>query len=660
MKHIIIGTAGHIDHGKTSLIKMLTGIDCDTHKEEKARGITINLGFSHIDLPSGVSAGIIDVPGHKDFINTMVGGACGIDLVLLVIAADSGMMPQTIEHINIITALGIKNGVVALTKTDLVDDELAEMAAYEINEFLKNTSLRNAAVIPVSSHSGLGKDELIAAIDRQVAPIEVTEIGSLFRMYIDRIFTVKGFGCVVTGSVISGSVSVGHDVYLLPGDKQKLRVRSIERHGKSVNTVEKGDRAAINLIGLKQEDFQRGMLISSRPIETTKMADAYISTFESADELTLWTHVTFISGTFECQAKMHLLNRDIVTGGQDGIVQLHFNKPAVLLNRDRFILRTSSADKTLGGGYIIDAYPLHHRKRTPELIEMLESLCINILTDSATSESISMLLNKEFRPFSIDEISTRIGKNKDEVLNEIKFNSGSYVVYDNNGNNIFISEKCESSIKTKILKSLEEHHEKNPVLPEGLETGELMGKVGLSKVKTGKTYLELFLEKLRKENITDRYKNTWIIAGHEPKLDEKTLQKIEWLEKRILDFGDEKPVISDIEEDGLTQGISKASIRLYLTYLANKGRIRFFDDDIIHTSIVDSCRIRILSVLKQKPGGIGIPEYKQILLGTKKQRALLGEIFEAEKLIRFNHGEDIETTIHITEKGKEYIDAHLS
>jgi selenocysteine-specific elongation factor len=534
MKHIIIGTAGHIDHGKTSLIKMLTGIDCDTHKEEKARGITINLGFSHIDLPSGVSAGIIDVPGHKDFINTMVGGACGIDLVLLVIAADSGMMPQTIEHINIITALGINKGVVALTKTDLVDDELAEMAQYEITDYLKSTSLKNVPVVGVSAQTGKGKDELTAAIDKQVAEIEEKERESIFRMYIDRIFTVKGFGCVVTGSVLSGSVSVGNDVFLLPGDRQKLRVRSIERHGRAVEQVEKGDRAAINLIGLKQDDFQRGMLLSNRVLETTEMVDAYITTFDNSSELTLWSHVTFISGTFECQAKMHLLNKDIVAGGQDGIMQLHLSKPAVLKNRDRFIIRTSSADMTIGGGFIIDSSPLHHRKRSTGLTETLESLCINILTDAGTSENIGMLLNREFRPFTIDEVSSKLGKTKDEVQNEIRENQGMFVVYENSSNSVFISEKCESSIQTKILRSLEEHHDKNPVLPEGLETGELMGKLGLSKVKTGKIYLELLLEKLKDKNLTDRYKSTWIIKGHVPDLMKKRFRKLNGWKKRSL------------------------------------------------------------------------------------------------------------------------------
>ncbi len=363
MKHIIIGTAGHIDHGKTALIKAMTNIDCDTHKEEKIRGITINLGFSYLSLPNGESAGIIDVPGHKDFINTMVSGACGIDLVLLVIAADSGIMPQTVEHANIIKALGITKGIVALTKTDLVDDELIEMARYEISDFLDKTSIKDAEIIGVSSVTSSGIDKLINTIYKYIQEIEEKGSKGLFRMYIDRIFTVKGHGIVVTGSVLGGNIKIGQDIYLLPGINQKLRIRSIERHGQSVDGVIAGDRAAINLTGLKNEDFKRGMIISDRQLYETKLLDAAISLFETSPPLPLWSNIIFISGTFESQARMHLLDKENLNAGDEAIIQIHLSKPGILLNSDRFIIRNSSGDITLGGGYVIDAAPLHHKKR---------------------------------------------------------------------------------------------------------------------------------------------------------------------------------------------------------------------------------------------------------------------------------------------------------
>jgi len=654
MKHLIIGTAGHIDHGKTSLIRMLTGIECDTHKEEKARGITINLGFAHIQLPSGETAGIIDVPGHKDFINTMVGGACGIDLVLLVIACDSGIMPQTVEHINIITALGINKGVVALTKTDLVDEEMVELAQFEITDYLKHTSLRNAPVVGVSAHTGSGKEDLVKALESEIAKIERSENNELFRMYIDRIFSVKGFGSVVTGSVLGGMVSVGKDVYLLPGSKQKLRIRSIERHGESVDSVEKGDRAAINIIGLKHEDFERGMLICDKQSDQTEMIDAYINLFDNVPSLPVWSNITFISGTYEVSARMHLLNKDVIDGGKDGIVQIHLNKPTILLNRDRFIIRNSSADLTLGGGYIIDSQPLHHRKRTPQLIEELENLSVNIISGNSTGESIGMILKREFRPFTIDEIADKLNISREVIRIEMTDNHGSFLMYEVNGNEIFIADQCESSFIKKIERAIKEHHDKNPILPEGLESSELLGKLGLANTKTGKTYLELLLEKLKKLEIIDNYHQTWIIKGFEPRFDKRTLEQIQWVEDSIRAFDDEKPVMADVEASALEKGMTKQKLKLYLSYLVKTHKIIFFKNEYVHAEIADKFRMQLLQALMEKPEGINILQYKDAMLCTKRMRALLGEMFNQEQFINFIHGENIETRIEITQKGKDY------
>jgi selenocysteine-specific elongation factor len=660
MKHLIIGTAGHIDHGKTSLIKMLTGIDCDTHKEEKARGITINLGFSHLELPSGESVGIIDVPGHKDFINTMVGGACGIDMVLLVIAADSGIMPQTAEHLNIITTLGITKGVIALTKTDLVDDELIEIAKYEITDFLKNTSLKNAPIIGISSHTGQGKEELISAIENTISDFEERESGNLFRMYIDRIFTVRGLGSVVTGSVLGGRISTGNEVFLLPGDKQKLRIRSIERHGKPVEQVIKGDRAAINLIGLKNEDFERGMLISNKQLDSTIMADAYINLFATGQGLSLWSNVTFLSGSFESTARMHLLNKDKLSAGEDAIVQLHFNKPAILVNRDKFIIRNSSDDISLGGGYIIDASPLHHRRRSQELTESLTELCVNILTDKSSSENIKLILNREFRPFDLDEICNKLNINREEIQKEIIENKSSYEVYENSGSSILISKKFDDAFAAKIIKNLEEYHSKNQIFAEGLELTEILGKSGLSKIKSGKIYLELLLNKMKGSGIIENLNKTWIIKGHKPQIDTKTESEINWLEQVLLSYSDEKPVLSEIEEKAIADGINKSGIKTCISYLASKGKIKIFGSEIIHTTILNKNKILLLKHLSNKENGIDIPEYKELIPGTKKFRGLLSDIFEAEKLIQFIKDSANESRLIITPKGKEFLDANLS
>jgi selenocysteine-specific elongation factor len=655
-----MGTAGHVDHGKTSLVKALTNIDCDTHKEEKARGITINLGFSYLDLPNGDSLGIVDVPGHKDFINTMVGGACGIDFVLLVIAADSGIMPQTIEHINIISALGINRGVVALNKIDLVDEELAEMAREEISSYLENTSLRGIPVIGFSAITGAGKVDLINAIQMVSEQVPTKDMGSLFRMYIDRIFSVKGFGSVVTGSVLSGGVGVGQEIYLLPGDNPKLRVRSIERHSKSIDTAVVGDRAAINLIGLKNEDFTKGMIIANKQLSETSMIDANVSLFQSSESLPLWSNITFISGTFESQARMHLLNTDTLMPGEDAIVQIHLNKPGVLLGKDKFIIRNTSADFTLGGGFIIDSSPLHHRKRTPKLVEYLTDLSNNILSENSITELVAIELKKELRPFTPDEIADRLNLSREELESQLVGNKYRYKVFKSAESDILIDSGHCNAFKDKILKVLTEYHSKNPVLPNGMDVNELQGKFGLSKLKIGKSFIELVLLEMVIDEIVEKQRETYIIKGHKPKINQQTRNEIDWLEEEILRYDMEKPVISEIEEKAVENRIQKTKLKLYLSYLAGEGKIQFYQNDFLHTAIIKRVKPVLLKTLSENDNGIDIPEFKELVGGTKRFRALLTDILEAEKVIALKKGNEVETRVCITPLGKKQLNENIS
>ncbi len=660
MKHLIMGTAGHVDHGKTSLVKALTHIDCDTHKEEKARGITINLGFSYLDLPKGESIGIVDVPGHKDFINTMVGGACGIDFVLLVIAADSGIMPQTIEHINIISALGISRGLVALTKIDLVDDELADMAREEIAGYLENTTLKGVPIVGFSAITGVGKDELIETIQSVSSNVPAKESGDLFRMYIDRIFTVKGFGSVVTGSVLSGSIAREQEVFLLPGDYPKLRVRSIERHAKPVETAIVGDRAAINLIGLKKEDFCKGMIVCSKQLPETTMVDATIKLFSNVDSLPLWSNVTLISGTYETQARMHLISTDSLMPGEVAIVQLHLSKPGVLLSKDKFIFRNTSADLTLGGGYIIDTSPLHHRKRTPKLIEYLQSLSTSIVTQESTSELVSIELRKEMRPFFPDEIADRLHLTNDEVKSRIKDGHQKFLVYESPQGQILIDAIHSSAFESKALRIVNDFHAKNPILPNGVDLNEIIGKLGLSKYKSGKAYLESFLEKLILDGKLEKHINTYIIKGHRPKINPQIQDEIEWLENEILKYEMEKPVLTEIEERAADVKMQKSKLKLYLSYLAGEGKIQFYQSDFLHTRDINKVKPMLLDKLASAENGIDIPAFKELVGGTKRFRALLTDILEAQKIIVLKKGVEVETRVHITPIGRKQANESIS
>jgi selenocysteine-specific elongation factor len=653
MKHLIMGTAGHVDHGKTALIKTLTGKDCDTHKEEKMRGITINLGFSYLNLPNGESVGIIDVPGHKDFINTMVGGACGMDFVMLVIAADSGIMPQTVEHMNIINSLGVKKGIVALTKADLVDEELIELAKLEIDEFLEKTSLKGAPVVAVSSVTGNGKDELIKTIENIIKDIDEKEESEQFRMYIDRIFSVKGFGSVVTGSVLGGSIELEKEVFLLPGNNPKLRVRSIERHGKAVEKVVAGDRAAINLIGLNIEDFKRGMIISDKNLQETKMIDASISLFDVNTTLPLWSHVTFHAGTFESPAKMHALNKDSIKPNEKVIVQIHLEKPAIFINKDKFIIRNSSGDKTLGGGFVMDIAPLHHKKRTAALIENLVNLGETLAKGDSMNGLIKIELKKETRPFTLEEIAGKLHLKAEDLKNSITGQTHGFSVYSSPEFFFLIDHGFDKSYSTKVLEILTTYHKEFSIFTDGYDINELAGKVNLSKTKQEKAFLALLLKQMEQNGLLEKSKNTWIVKGHKPKVDAQTTEEINWLENLILDYDVQKPVMSEIEEKADDKRISKHNLKMYFSYLVKQGKITWYQSDFIHTQLVGKYRPVLLDLLRDNDKGIEINDFKDKINASKKFIAVLVSIYETEKII-LTQGKGIETRIFITQSGKNY------
>jgi selenocysteine-specific elongation factor len=651
MKHLIIGTAGHVDHGKTALIKALTGIDCDTHKEEKERGITINLGFSHITLPDGQSFGIVDVPGHKDFIKTMVAGAYGIDIVLLVVAADSGVMPQTTEHLKIIEMLGVKHGIVVLNKADLVDDEMLELAQLEIEEFLEGSCLEGAPLIPVSSLTGKGIDQLVEKISELVPEVQEREKKDHFRIYIDRIFNVRGIGFVVTGSVLEGEVEIGKEVYLLPGKNKKMKVRALERHGSPVDKVYCGDRAALNMAGIKGEDFERGMVLSDKLINDTSMIDASFSLFGTDVRLGLWSKVVFYTGTFECAARMHLLNKDTIQPGDSAIVQLHLSKPAILENKDKYIVRNSSNDLTLGGGTIIDVQPLHHKKRTIQLLDSLNELVDAALDSDKIFNLIKIELKKENAPVFADVISKRIAKPEMEVLEECRQDSGNSIfMVELEGKTILMTREAHDQYALKVMDEIALWHSKNPILEEGLELPEFYGKLGFTKNEAAKQYLEKLLDILQLEGKLKKIGLSWAMANHTVKIDPKTQEQLVWLEQTISNCGMENPLDTEIEEKAINNKIPKDRLKMMLKYLGRQKKIIYFEGDYLHYSIVDKCRKILLTDLKNKEKGINEKDFRLLIDGTKKIVQTLQGIFLEEGIISKRS-----FFIDITEKGKDFL-----
>ncbi|HOA65326.1 MAG TPA: selenocysteine-specific translation elongation factor, partial [Coprothermobacter proteolyticus] len=322
MKNVIIGTAGHIDHGKTTLIKALTGKDTDRLKEEKLRGMTTDLGFAYLDLPSGIRAGIIDVPGHEKFIKNMLAGAHGIDIVMMVIAADEGIMPQTVEHLQIISLLDVKKGIVVLTKCDLVDDEWLTLVEEEVREALKGTVLENAPFVPVSSTTGKGLDKLIAELDNLAQSIEERSHDGIFRMPIDRVFTVQGHGTVVTGTMISGTLKVGDEVVVYP-KMLSSRVRSIQVYGEPVEAAYAGQRTAVNLSNVKVEELERGDVIAPKgALVPSRVLDVKLTLLNNVKPLKNRSRIRFYVGASEVMGRVVLLDRDELSAGESCYAQM--------------------------------------------------------------------------------------------------------------------------------------------------------------------------------------------------------------------------------------------------------------------------------------------------------------------------------------------------
>jgi selenocysteine-specific elongation factor len=457
---------------------------------------------------------------------------------------------------------------------------------------------------------------------------------------------------VVTGSVLSGSIETGKEVLLLPGNNQKLKVRSIERHGSPVEKVVAGDRAAINLMGLSKEDFVRGMIISNKLLKETVMLDACISLFNAETELSTWSTISFHSGTFECQAKMHILNKDSIKQNEEAIVQIHLTKSAVLVNKDKFIIRNTSDDKTLGGGYVMDVSPLHHKKRTPALIQNLKHLSENILNEYSINETINIELKKEFRPFTLEEIAERLHLNIDQVINEIKNKPITFLVYRSGESMFLVDNNNNISFKDKIIKILSDYHREFPIFPDGMETNEMIGKLGLSKIKNVKDYLYLLLSEMEKEGLLEKNKNTWIQKGHQALMDRKTQEELKWLEDKILQYDLQKPVLSEIEGQSILQKISKHNLKMYFSYLIREGKIYFFENEFIHSQLVNKFRPILLKEISGKENGIVMEYFKTKINATKRFCALLVQLFEAEKIIS-TKGFGIDTQIFITKEGEK-------
>ena len=650
MKHLIMGTAGHVDHGKTALIKALTGIDCDTHKEEKTRGITINLGFAHLDLPTGDSLGIVDVPGHRDFVHTMVGGAAGMDLGLLVVAADSGVMPQTREHLQIMDVLGIRDGLVAVTKIDLIEPEITDIAEEEIRELARGTFLQDCPVVRVSSVTGEGLDLLKSSIGKVASRLEDRPAGEVFRLFPDRIFTVSGFGTIVTGSVVGGALRTGDTACLLPGAK-KLRVRRLERHGREVEQVVAGDRASINLVGLRREDFRRGMVISDRVLRDTRMVDVELRLFGHSRSFGLWKQVVFHFGTYEQQARVHLIDRNRLSASETGLAQIHLGEPCVAQYGDRFVIRSTSNDTTLGGGEIIDPAPLHHRRRTPKVVESMTKIA-----EGKLPELVALEIRKRFRPIGHREIADILNTSEAEVRKVVSGPLPQDILRCVSDDEIYLTQKREyDRLREVCLKSIAAFHQRHPLAQKGRTVEELMGILGLAPEPACEAVLGLMLEKLEAEGKLKRIAHSWALVDYTTEIGPEMRRKIELVADFLRNCRMHTPLMFDLISAAGKQSIDRRDLKEILRYLVRKHEAYVLQRNYIHASVVDRCRAMLLRALAERGEGMTVAQFRDLVGGNRRICLLLLGAFDAEGVT--NRVGDLRV---LTEKGRASIETQMT
>ncbi len=475
MKHIVLGTAGHVDHGKTALIKALTGVDTDRLKEEKERGISIELGFAFLTLPGGQTVGVVDVPGHERFIKNMVSGAAGIDLVIMVIAADEGVMPQTKEHLHICSLLGLKKGLVALTKVDLVDEDWRALVTDDIRTFLKGTFLDASPIVPVSALTGAGLPDLLIALDQAASGIEEKNDAGLFRLPVDRVFSIKGFGTVVTGTLVSGHIQTGEDVAVLP-HRIISRIRGMQVHNQSVSLAESGQRTAINLQGIGTNAIARGAVLT-RPgtLETTRRLDVYFDYLQTNEKkLKNRALVRFHSGASEVMARVTSPDRDVITPGDKVFAQLFLASPAVVTAGDCFVIRSYSPVTTIGGGVVLDPLSRKHKRYSERIIRELE--CLRHGDDL---ERVATIIDRSsFSGIDLRGMVIRTGLPQSQVKKrlEILFSLKRAILLDREETRV-ISFRIYLDMQEKLMSDIRTFHEKFP-LQEGMSREELRTKVG--------------------------------------------------------------------------------------------------------------------------------------------------------------------------------------
>jgi selenocysteine-specific elongation factor len=624
MKSIIVGTAGHIDHGKTALVKALTGIDADRLEEEKRRGITIDIGFAHLELaaPSGdtVRLGFVDVPGHERFVRNMLAGVGGIDLVLLVIAADESMKPQTCEHFDICRLLAVRRGITVLTKSDAVDRETLEVVRLEVADFLRGSFLdpAHSPIVAVSSLTGAGLPELKQELVKIAAEVPAKDSSALVRLPIDRVFTMKGFGTVVTGTLLAGTIRKEDELEVFPTGI-RVRVRGVQVHGEAAEQAVAGQRTALNLAGVAVEDLSRGMMLApSDTFRSTKRIQVSFSLLPSAKPLKDRARVHLHAYTSETVAEVALYGEKQVKPGGQAYAQLRMAEPALLLPGDRFIVRQFSPVVTIGGGVILDALALTRRKK-----ETVEPLLKILESGNPLSILRARLAQRHHEGLTLAQITTETGWSSAIVkshLSELIQEGRVLRIGDR-----LVDAPAIEGLKLVLVSSVEDFHKENPLVP-GISREELRETVGASAEVLGAT-----LDGLVKERKLEFAGELVHLPGRGVVMKDEEADSKKIIEQAFASAGLQVPALYAVLA-GLKVDRVRAQ-KIVTLLLRDKVLVKISDDLVFHQSTLHELRKQI-AAYKAKSTRIDVGKFKELTGVSRKYAIPLLEYLDRERVTK--------------------------
>ncbi len=619
MKNFIVGTAGHIDHGKTTLIRALTGRNTDRLKEEQKRGISIELGFTYFDLPSGLRAGIIDVPGHEKFIRNMLAGVVGMDVVILVVAADEGMMPQSKEHLAIMNLLGIKNGFIVLTKTDMVEEEWLDLVEEETKEEVIGTFLEGKPIIRVSSTKGIGIDEVKAEIDKIVQTIEDDQTEDIPRLPVDRSFTISGFGTVITGTLLSGKLKTGDEVQLFPSEMTS-RIRSIQVHDNEVETAERGQRVALNLAGVKKEDVPRGTMIA--PIDSmipTRLIDVEFNTIELLYGISNRTRLRLYIGTQEVFCRVILLDKDEMDSNDTALAQLRLEEEIVARKGDRFILRLFSPMVTIGGGRILDSNPGKKKRFNEDDIKLLELMgsgdSIDVTEAVVKEHSVNFPNTSEIaslRAIQIDTIENEIEQLEETGrVSVVKLTKETFVIHIDYLNDLI----------GRIESEISRYHKDFP-LRIGMSKEEIRSKyLGKANKRVGELYIDIICDNSKVEDKNEFLKLEDFEIGY----NEKQSEIRDIILKEYANDALVSPKIEELFKNSKTP--KPEFMEVYNSLITSGVLVKLEDDVVLTTNGLNSAINNIVKWLKEQDE-ISISEVRDNLNTNRKIAVSILELMD--------------------------------